>query len=225
MMQTNAQSCTTAFHIVVLGSSTAFGDGASPGKSWVALYTDYLKNINPNYIVDNLAVPGTTTYIMQADNYVPPQGRPLPMKGHNITTAIQLKADAIIINFPTNDAASDYTLQEQENNFKRVTNIAKNHNILVWVATTQPRNNFTVQQVNSQKNLYNWIKSYYKGKSVDFNKSLASLKDSILFKYDAGDGIHLNDGGHQILYQRVVGEAIPDSLCATHKQFQFAKLN
>src|SRR3982750_3950277 len=73
MMQTNAQHCTTAFHIVVLGSSTAFGDGASPGKSWVALYTDYLKAINPNYIVDNLAVPGTTTYIMQADNYVPPQ--------------------------------------------------------------------------------------------------------------------------------------------------------
>src|SRR5438874_2590912 len=80
-VETNAQSCTKAFHVVVLGSSTAFGDGASPGKSWVALYTDYLKNINSNYVVDNVAVPGTTTYIMQADNYVPPQGRPLPMKG------------------------------------------------------------------------------------------------------------------------------------------------
>jgi len=223
--KTNAQSCSTAFHIVVLGSSTAYGDGASPGKSWVALYTDYLKKINTNYIVDNLAVPGTTTYIMQADNYVPPKGRPLPMKGHNITTAIQLHADAIIINFPTNDAASNYTLQEQENNFKRVTNIAKNHNILVWVASTQPRNNFTFQQVTSQKNLYNWIKNYYKEKSVDFNKGLASSKDSILFKYNAGDGIHLNDAGHQILYQRVVNESIPDSLCAVHKQFQFAKLN
>ncbi|MEP6683147.1 MAG: hypothetical protein ABJA35_07800 [Parafilimonas sp.] len=56
-----AQTCTKAFHIVVLGSSTAYGDGASSGHSWVALYTSYLKNINQNYIVDNLAVPGTTT--------------------------------------------------------------------------------------------------------------------------------------------------------------------
>jgi lysophospholipase L1-like esterase len=223
-VKTNAQSCTKAFHIVVLGSSTAYGDGASPGKSWVALYTDYLKNINPNYIVDNLAVPGTTTYIMQADNYIPPQGRPLPMKGHNITTAIQLKADAIIINFPTNDAASDYTLQEQENNFKRVTNIAKNHNILVWVASTQPRNNFTAQQVTSQKNLYTWINTYYKQKSIDFNRGLASSKDSILFKYNAGDGIHLNDAGHKILYNRVVAEDIPDSLCETANTFHFAAI-
>lgn len=209
----NAQSCTNPFHIVVLGSSTAFGDGASPGNSWVALYTSYLKSIDTNYIVDNLAVPGTTTYSAQSDNYVPPQGRPAPLKGHNITTAIKLKADAIIINFPTNDAASNFSLQEQQNNFKRITNIAKNHNILVWVASTQPRNNFTAAQVSSQQNLFDWIKTFYKEKFIDFHSKLASAKDSILFKYDAGDGVHLNDGGHKILYQRVVREDIPDSLC------------
>jgi len=216
-----AQTCTNAFHIVVLGSSTAYGDGASPGHSWVALYTDYLKSINPNYIVDNLAVPGTTTYSAQPDNYVPPQGRPSPLIGHNITTAVQLKADAIIINFPTNDAASNYTLTEQQNNFKRITNIAKNHNILVWVATTQPRDNFTIQQLSSQKKLYNWIESFYKTHSIDFQNGLASAKDSILFKYNAGDGIHLNDSGHQVLSQRVLAKDIPDSLCSTPNKFPF----
>jgi len=144
---------------------------------------------------------------------VPPQGRPLPLQGHNITTAIKLKPDAIIINFPTNDAASNYSLKEQENNFKRITNIAKKHNILVWVATTQPRNNFTTQQVTSQRDLYEWINSFYKEKSVDFQTGLASAKDSILFKYNSGDGIHLNDAGHKVLYNRVVAENIPDSLC------------
>jgi lysophospholipase L1-like esterase len=217
-----AQTCTKAFHIVVLGSSTAYGDGASPGNSWVALYTDYLKNINPNYIVDNLAVPGTTTYSAQPDNYVPPKGRPAPLIGHNITTAVQLKADAILINFPTNDAASDYTLTEQQNNFKRITAIAKNHGILVWVATTQPRDNFTRQQVGSQKKLFTWIENFYKGNSTDFQTGLASAKDSILFKYNAGDGIHLNDSGHQVLYQRVVAKDIPDSLCNAINKFQFS---
>ena len=224
-MQVHAQTCTTAFHVVILGSSTAFGDGASPGNSWVALYTDYLKAINPNYIVDNLAVPATTTYSAQPDNYVPPQGRPAPLTGHNITTAVQLKADVIIINFPTNDAAGNFTLQEQENNFKRITNIAKNNNILVWVASTQPRDNFTTAQVTSQRNLYNWINSFYKTKSINFQAGITSPKDSILSKYNAGDGIHLNDGGHQILYKQVVAEKIPDSLCAVKKLFQFARIN
>jgi lysophospholipase L1-like esterase len=208
-----AQTCTKAFHIVVLGSSTAYGDGASSGHSWVALYTSYLKNINQNYVVDNLAVPGTTTYAAQPDNYVPPKGRPAPIVGHNITTAIKLKADAIIINFPTNDAASNFTLTEQQNNFKRISTIAKNHNILVWVATTQPRDNFTAQQVGNQKKLFTWITNFYKTHSIDFQNGLASPKDSILFKYNAGDGIHLNDAGHRVLYQRVVAKDIPDSLC------------
>ena len=216
-----AQTCTKPFHIVVLGSSTAYGDGASIGHSWVALYTSYLKKINKNYVVDNIAVPGTTTYSAQPDNYVPPKGRPAPLIGHNITTAIQLNADAIIINFPTNDVASDFTLTEQQNNFKRITTIAKNHNILVWVATTQPRDNFSAQQVSSQKKLFTWIQSFYKGHSIDFQNGLASDKDSILFKYNAGDGIHLNDAGHKVLYQRVVAKSIPDSLCNSVNKVMF----
>lgn len=220
-----AQTCTKPYHIVILGSSTAYGDGASSGHSWVALYTNYLKNINPNYIVDNIAVPGTTTYSAQPDNYVPPKGRPAPIVGHNITTAIQLKADAVIINFPTNDAASNFTLTEQENNFKRISAIAKNHNILVWVATTQPRDNFSTQQVSSQKKLFTWIENFYKGHSIDFQNGLASAKDSILFKYNAGDGIHLNDAGHKVLYQRVVAKNIPDSLCNSVNKILFSDKN
>lgn len=225
IVQVQSQTCNTAFHIVVLGSSTAYGDGASPGKSWVALFTEYLKNINPDYDVDNIAVPGTTTYAAQADNYIPPQGRPLPLPGHNITTAIQLKADAIIINYPTNDAANNFSLSEQGKNFKRITDKAKKNNIAVWVATPQPRNNFNKKQVASQAKLFNGIQSYYGGYSIDFHTCLASAKDSILFQYDSGDGIHLNDAGHEILFQRVVAENIPDSLCAASKKFQYVKIN
>ena len=79
VIQTIAQSCKSPFHIVILGSSTAYGNGASsPDKAWAALYTAYLKNIDSGYIVDNLAVPGTTTYAAQANTYVPPPGRPAP---------------------------------------------------------------------------------------------------------------------------------------------------
>ena len=221
-IQSKAQSCTKPFHIVILGSSTAYGNGASKlSKAWAYLYRDSLQKINPDYIVDNLAIPGTTTYSAQADSYTPPAGRPAPITGHNITTAIKMKADAIIVNFPSNDAVQNFTLKEQKANFRRISNAAKRHNILIWIATPQPRNNLTAAQVNSQKKLFDWIENYYQGKSIDFYTGLASAKDSILYKYDSGDGIHVNDGGHRILYRRVLHEQIPDSLCNKNNQFEF----
>lgn len=220
----NTQTCTKPFHIVILGSSTAAGNGATNiKKSWAYLYTQYLKSINENYTVDDLAVAGTTTYEAQASDYIPPQGRPLPLRGHNITAAIELHADAIIINYPSNDAAFNFTLEEQEKNLKRITVRAANHNILVWVATPQPRDNFSAEQVSNQKKLYNWITSYYQGKSVDFHTGLASEKDSILQKYSAGDGIHVNNLGHEKLYNRMVKESIPDSLCAAQSLIPIAE--
>ncbi|HYJ62829.1 MAG TPA: SGNH/GDSL hydrolase family protein [Parafilimonas sp.] len=224
LFEANAQPCTKSFHIVILGSSTAYGNGASNiTKSWAYKYAEYLKSINSDYVVDNLAVAGTTTYSAQADNYVPPQNRPQPLAGHNISTAIRLHADAIIINFPSNDAADNFTVTEQENNFKRITEKAANHNILVWVATPQPRDDFNETQVKRQKKLYDWIMSFYGKKAIDFHTGLASAADSILYKYSAGDGIHLDDRGHERLYVRVVNESIPDSLCNLNMSVPIAK--
>jgi len=209
----NAQTCTKPFHFVILGSSTAVGYGAAPKKSWAYLFADSLKKINPNYIIDNLAVAGTTTYAAQPSNYVPPAGKPLPSKGHNITKAINLGADAVIINFPSNDAVNNYTPDEQKANYKRISEEAAKHNILVWVATPQPRNTLTRRQVNYQQNMFDWINTYYQEKAINFHDGLASQKDSILFRFNAGDGIHLNNHGHKILYDRVMQKSIPDVLC------------
>ena len=61
--------------------------------------------------------------------------------------------------------------------------------------------------------MFDWINEYYEGKAINFHDGLASEKDSILFKYNAGDGIHVNNKGHKILYERVIEKSIPDSLC------------
>ncbi|MGI8950197.1 MAG: SGNH/GDSL hydrolase family protein [Chitinophagaceae bacterium] len=218
-----AQICTKPFHIVILGSSTAAGDGATSYEhAWVDKFEDYLKNIDTNYVVNNLAVSGTTTYAAQPDAYDPPPGRPLPLIGHNITAALKLHPDAIIINYPSNDVVQGFSLKEQKNNFTRITNKASDANVLVWVATPQPRNNLNKKQVERQDSLFAWIKNYYQEKSINFWVGLASQKDSILFKYDSGDGIHFNNRGHEILYQRVIAEHIPDSLCLKNNNIQLA---
>ncbi|MEM6349031.1 MAG: hypothetical protein AAF927_34410, partial [Bacteroidota bacterium] len=51
------------FKIVVLGSSTAAGSGASSSDSaWVNRYRQYLQSINPDNQVVNLAQGGYNTY-------------------------------------------------------------------------------------------------------------------------------------------------------------------
>jgi hypothetical protein len=58
----NSNSTAPAKKIVILGSSTAAGNGAStPSESWASQFTDYLDELSATNTVDNLAVGGYTT--------------------------------------------------------------------------------------------------------------------------------------------------------------------
>lgn len=60
----------SSFTVVVLGSSTAAGSGASTADSaWVNRYRVTITNINPNNSVINLGVGGKTTYNIMPDDY------------------------------------------------------------------------------------------------------------------------------------------------------------
>ncbi|HNP54862.1 MAG TPA: SGNH/GDSL hydrolase family protein, partial [Ferruginibacter sp.] len=141
-------NCNRSFKIVVLGSSTAFGTGATTyDSSWVGRFTTYVKNKNINNQVYNLGIPGFTTYNNLCPiGFVPPANRPSPVAGFTITDALALTPDAIIINMPSNDAVNDYTISEQQANFERAMHLADSANIPVWVTTTQPRNFLTSTQ-------------------------------------------------------------------------------
>src|SRR5690349_18464412 len=77
--------------IVVLGSSTAFGTGASSvDSSWVGrLQKAHRLNTSDNLdtIVTNLAVGGYNTYHIMPTGFVPPANRPAPDPLHNVTQA------------------------------------------------------------------------------------------------------------------------------------------
>lgn len=209
----NAQNCSTPFRIVVLGSSTAAGMGATPNHGWVALYTAYLKTINTAYQVHNLAVGGYTTYDICPTGFVPPASRPVPDTAHNITKALSLNPDAIIINLPTNDVGRGYTLLEQQNNYKRIVAAATARGVKVWVTSTQPRNDYSAQMVANLKAMRDWTFSYFGDRSLDFWSGMSQPNDSIKWAYSYGDGIHLNNAGHQVLYTRAVARNIPTVLC------------
>lgn len=208
-------NCNKNFKIVVLGSSTAYGTGASPiDSSWVNKYTRYLKLKNISNSVINLATLSLTTYqVLNPTGFIPPIGRQIPDTNRNITKALSLKPDLLIINMPSNDIANGISLDEQKSNYERAMHLADSVNIPVWVTTSQPRTNLNAGEKDQLKLLRDWTYLRFKEKAIDFWTDLANEDGSINSIYNAGDNIHLNNDGHQILYSRVITESILDTMC------------
>jgi lysophospholipase L1-like esterase len=201
--------------IVVLGSSTAAGTGPSrPENAWVWLYTGYLKRQFPKFALTNLAVGGYTTYQMQPSDYVPPANRPAPDPGHNITRALSLNPDAIIISMPSNDQAGGYSLAEQLANYDRVTKLAAERGALVWVTTSQPRDFSSDADRAALAATKDALKRRYGDRALDFRSQFADSDGRIKAMYNAGDGVHLNDAAHALLVQKVIDAKIPQATLA-----------
>jgi|GEM_PF-657506 len=180
--------------IVVLGSSTAEGIGPTKKENaWVPRFIEYLQESDTNFKVINLAKGGFTT----AD--LLPGGHP----DKNISKALSYNPDAIIINLPSNDAAEGRKAPEQLENYQKIFNSIKN-DIPVWVTTPQPRN-FEKAKVNIQKDMVDATYAYFDEEFIiDLWTCFATEKNLIKKEYDSGDGIHLNDEAHKLIFERVV---------------------
>ena len=193
--------------IVVLGSSTAAGTGpSSPDSAWVNRYRKYIHDLDSTAYVINLAVGGYTTYDIMPTGYIPPQGRPSPKPNNNITYALTYKPSAIIINLPSNDVAQNFSIQEQLDNYDFI--LAEAVDTPVWITTTQPRNFSTQSQRDQLMIMRDSTYTRFGDYAIDFWTDLANADGTINAAYNSGDGVHINNAGHRIFYQRVVAAGI-----------------
>lgn len=210
----NAQVCPHPFKVVVLGSSTSVGTGASStANSYVGRLRNYLQtSVNAGCIVQNMAVGATTTYNIQPNSFTPPAPFSVdPTK--NIDAAIAANPDVIIINFPSNDAANNIPIAAQKANFERVADYAAAHNIPVWISSTQPRNFSSNAQRNALIEMREWIATTFGDYYLDFWTGLAQADGRIEPTYAAPDGIHLNNAGHELLFERVKASSLITEAC------------
>jgi len=213
--QPNPCASLDSLHIVVLGSSTAAGAGASTADSaWVSRYRHALQALNPANALTNLAQGGYNTFRLMPTGFVPPPGRPSPDTTRNITAALSLQPDAIIINLPSNDAGIGHGVAGQLANFDTILSLAALAGVPVWMCTTQPRNYSNQNTLQIQLDMRDSILIRYTPRVLDF---WSGLEDSTSLgwidpAFDSGDGVHLNDAGHALLYQRARAADLPGQL-------------
>ena len=207
--------CSAPYKIVIIGSSTAYGSGATPiDSSWARKFAGYVGRQNSQTSIVNLGQPGFTTYHVMPTGYIPPPTRPFPVDvTHNITTALALKPDAIILNLPSNDIGLGVPVSEVKANFDLLVAKADSAKVPVWVTTTQPRNTLSPAEKLMQVELKDWILQHYGNKAVDFWTDIANPDFTIAAFYSANDGVHVNNEGHDLFFKRMVEEKIWDTIC------------
>lgn len=181
-----------ALKVVVLGSSTAVGTGASApieANGWVGQFTNWLTTTVPGSTVTNLAVGGYST------NSILPGANP----ANNITAALALNPNLIIVNLPSNDVWAGLSNTQTINNYNTIKALADARGIPLYIATTQPRNGTTSQMTQLQDQAQA-IRDNFGNRVIDIYDELAAANLMIEPIYDSGDGIHVNDAGHTYIF-------------------------
>ncbi|MGB3800132.1 MAG: SGNH/GDSL hydrolase family protein, partial [Lewinella sp.] len=147
-----------------------------------------------------------------------------PDPERNITEALNRNPAAVIINMPSNDAANGISAEDQLANFATIVQLARDSGVAIWVATTQPRNFGDAASIDVQREVRDSILSVYGDRSIDFWTGLATSAGTIEPLVDSGDGVHVNNIGHDTLYRRVVGTRMHSFVKQTRKAFADASL-
>ena len=190
--------------IVVLGSSTAAGAGTWPiDNAWVNLYRCYVQDFNPQNQVINLAKGGYNTYHLLPTGFYT-KNRSAVDTMRNLTKALEFNPDGIIINLPSNDISSGFSVEEQLANFQHYQDFCDSHDINLWVTTTQARNFPSERKRILQHDLKDSLNNMFPQTIIDFWTGFCDENFNILKEFDSGDGCHMNNAGHKILTNRVI---------------------
>lgn len=205
---------TSECHLVVLGSSTAAGTGPSTlDSAWVWRYEDFIFQNDTRMRLTNLARGGFTTYNILPSNTTIPNGVNQSIDTtRNVTMARSLRPNAVIINLPSNDAANEYSIADQLVNYSLITDQLDLDSIVYWVATPQPRNNFSTVQKQIQLDMRDSTFSIFSDFAIDFWNGFETAANDLDAAFDSGDGVHMNDAGHRELFLRVLAEELPPFL-------------
>ncbi len=186
---------------VVLGSSTAAGVGASPGRGWVARLEDALRG--RGVVIDNRSRSGANTYQALPAGAFRAATRPPTDPRQDAGTALDSRPRVLILAFPTNDAMLGYTAEETAGNLLLMRELARQRSTAVIVLSSQPRNGAGATARAAMRGADAALAAEFGACFVAVHTELADAQGDIAAAYAAGDGVHLNDAGHGVVFDRV----------------------
>jgi acyl-CoA thioesterase I len=185
----------------VLGSSTAAGVGASAGQSWTARLAEALRLRGVQ--LDNRARSGATTY--QALPAAEPRAptRPATDPAQDAATALATRPAALLLAFPSNDALLGYSAAETTANLLRLRELARQQGVAVIVLSSQPRDDAGAPAREALRATDAALAAELGPCFVDVREALSDGSGRIAPAYAAGDGVHLNNAGHGLVFERL----------------------
>ncbi|MTI23735.1 GDSL-type esterase/lipase family protein, partial [Fulvivirga kasyanovii] len=191
---------TDKMKIVVLGSSTAAGVGASSSEnSWVGLFASWVQSLKSDAEVINLGKGGFTTYDIRTAGSMP-----APDLSRNIDAAIAHDPDIVIINLPSNNVADNVPSDVTLSHFQELKILAETNGIKLFVTTTQPRNFSNESKRQKLQYEASAMMDQFGNLTINVYDELVNLPDlGLKASYDSGDGTHLNDAGHNYMFTAI----------------------
>lgn len=196
----------TAKKIVWIGSSTLAGTGASPQQdsSVVARVLAFGNTYSLTNSSTNLALGGTSIFGAMPTGYTPTGGQDAPDPARNVTAALNLNPDVIIIGYPSNDYDA-LTINEIIFAYETITDTILGRGKRPVILTTQPREAFAtagrlrLREIEDSLMLRPKTAPYV----VPTHVALTGY-DRQTALYNAGDNIHQNNTGHRVIAYNLI---------------------
>jgi acyl-CoA thioesterase I len=190
--------------LVVLGSSTAAGTGASsPNRSWVGQLSSWLDKQH-SMAVKNFAVPGALTTVALCTNTAGLKEKETWFALQSVDRAIATGATHLILAFPSNDATAGLPASTTIANLMKIRQCAHAASLKVAVLSTLPRSGLTAEQKRTVSDVDTQVRQMFASCYIDVYAALAETGSQEPARtLSAGDGVHYNDRGHAVIYSAV----------------------
>jgi lysophospholipase L1-like esterase len=186
----------------VMGSSTAAGVGASAGNGWADLIGRAYAGKGVTML--NIALGGSVTYNGLGSSVPPTVDRPSPNTTHNIDAALAQGVRFVLIGYPSNDTAYGFSSDETVRNHKWIAYTAAQAGVPSIVISSQPQRGVpSAWAAATFADIDKRLADFFGPCFVEVRTALALSNDTLNPAYDSGDGQHLNDAGHRVVYDKM----------------------
>ncbi len=200
------------YKIVVIGSSTAEGQGSWPmeDSSWVSrLRKSFNRNTTDGLdtLVYNLALGGTNTFKGRENGCVdcPANLQPDPIR--NVSMAMSYSPDLLLVNYPTNDVANLFPTKATMDNYRKYQQVGSSVIKNIVFLTPQPRTALQTDQKTQLRQQVDSVLLNFPGRSINVWSFLVDRDEpgyyNIESSVSAGDNVHVNNKGHRLIFEQV----------------------